>query len=80
MREFISGAEAIARGALKAGCNFFAGYPITPATPILLHMLRELPRQGGVAIQAEDEIAALGMCLGAVMSGSRAMTATSGPG
>jgi 2-oxoglutarate ferredoxin oxidoreductase subunit alpha len=79
-REFISGAEAIARGALKAGCNFFAGYPITPATPILLHMLRELPKMGGVGIQAEDEIAAIGFCLGAVMSGARAMTATSGPG
>jgi 2-oxoglutarate/2-oxoacid ferredoxin oxidoreductase subunit alpha len=80
MREFISGAEAIARGSLKAGCNFFAGYPITPATPILLHMLRELPKVGGVGIQAEDEIAAIGFCLGAVMSGARAMTATSGPG
>lgn len=80
MREFINGAEAVARGALKAGCNFFAGYPITPATPILLHMVRELPKRSGIAIQAEDEIAALGMCLGAVMSGARAMTATSGPG
>ncbi len=56
MREFIDGAEAIARGALSAGCTFFAGYPITPATPILLHMVRELPKVGGVAIQAEDEI------------------------
>ena len=80
MREFINGAEAIARGAMKAGCNFFAGYPITPATPILLHMIRELPKVGGVAIQAEDEIAAMGFCIGAALSGSRAMTATSGPG
>ncbi len=80
MREFIDGAEAIARGALDAGCTFFAGYPITPATPILLHMIRELPKVGGVAIQAEDEIASLGFCLGAAMTGARAMTATSGPG
>jgi len=80
MREFINGAEAVARGALRAGCDFFAGYPITPATPILLHMVKELPKVGGVAIQAEDEIAALGMCIGAVLTGSRAMTATSGAG
>lgn len=80
MRVFIHGAETIARGALQAGCNFFAGYPITPASPILQTMIDELPKVGGVAIQAEDEIAALGMCIGAAMAGSRAMTATSGPG
>ena len=80
MREFIDGAEAIARGALDAGCTFFAGYPITPATPILLHMVEELPKVGGVAIQAEDEIAALGFCIGATLAGMRALTATSGPG
>ena len=80
MREFIDGAEAIARGAFAAGCNFFAGYPITPATPILLRMLRELPKTGGVGIQGEDEIASIGMCIGAAMTGAKAMTATSGPG
>jgi 2-oxoglutarate ferredoxin oxidoreductase subunit alpha len=80
MREFINGADAIARGALDAGCTFFAGYPITPATPILLHMINELPKVGGVAIQAEDEIASIGFCVGAAMTGLRAMTATSGPG
>lgn len=80
MREFIDGATAIARGALDAGCNFFAGYPISPATPLLLHMIRELPKVGGVAIQAEDEIASICMCIGAAMSGARALTATSGPG
>lgn len=80
MREFIDGATAIARGALDAGCNFFAGYPISPATPLLLHMVRELPKVGGVAIQAEDEIAALSMCIGAAMTDARAFTATSGPG
>jgi len=80
MREFIDGAEAIVRGAFASGCNFFAGYPITPATPILLRMLRELPRVGGIGIQGEDEIASIGMCIGAAMTGMKAMTATSGPG
>lgn len=80
MREFMDGAEAIARGALYAGCTFFAGYPITPATPILLNMLRELPKVGGTAIQAEDEIASISMAIGAAAAGAKAMTATSGPG
>jgi 2-oxoglutarate ferredoxin oxidoreductase subunit alpha len=80
MREFTDGSTAIVRGALAAGCNFFAGYPITPASPILMAMMRELPKVGGVAIQAEDELAAIGMCIGAAMSGARALTATSGPG
>ena len=68
------------RGALDAGCDFFAGYPITPASPILMAMMRELPPRGGVAIQGEDEIASIGFCIGAAMGGARAMTATSGPG
>jgi 2-oxoglutarate ferredoxin oxidoreductase subunit alpha len=80
MREFLDGNTAIARGALAAGCDFFAGYPITPATPILLSMMRALPGRGGIAIQGEDEIASLGFCIGAAMSGRRAFTATSGPG
>ncbi len=80
MREFMDGAEAIARGAMAAGCDFFAGYPITPATPILLRMLKELPKVGGVGVQGEDEIASIGMCIGAAMTGAKAMTATSGPG
>jgi 2-oxoglutarate ferredoxin oxidoreductase subunit alpha len=80
MRELINGTQAIVRGALHSGCNFFAGYPITPATDILLYMLKELPKVGGVAIQAEDEIASMGFCIGAAMTGKRVMTATSGPG
>lgn len=80
MRELIDGSTAIVRGALDAGCNFFAGYPITPASPILMTMMRELPRRGGLAIQGEDEIASIGMCIGATLAGARAMTATSGPG
>jgi 2-oxoglutarate ferredoxin oxidoreductase subunit alpha len=80
VREFIDGATAIARGALDAGCTFFAGYPITPASGILMQMMAELPKTGGVAVQAEDEIASIGMCIGATLAGARAMTATSGPG
>jgi 2-oxoglutarate ferredoxin oxidoreductase subunit alpha len=80
VREYLDGGSAIVRGALDAGCTFFAGYPITPASQILMAMMRELPRHGGVAIQGEDEIASIGMCIGAVMGGARAMTATSGPG
>ncbi len=79
-REVISGAEAIVRGAIAAGCNFFAGYPITPATPILIQMMRDLPSAGGIAIQGEDEIASIGMCVGAAAAGRLPLTATSGPG
>ncbi len=80
MREFTDGSTAMVRGALDAGCSFFAGYPITPASPILMMMMRELPTRGGIAVQGEDEIASIGMCIGAAMTGARAMTATSGPG
>ena len=80
MREFTDGSTAIVRGALDAGCNFFAGYPITPASPILMQMMRELPKVDGIAVQGEDEIASIGMCIGATLAGARAMTATSGPG
>ncbi len=79
-REFIDGSTAIVRGALDAGCDFFAGYPITPASQILTAMMRELPIRGGVAVQGEDEISSIGMCIGAAMSGARVLTATSGPG
>jgi 2-oxoglutarate ferredoxin oxidoreductase subunit alpha len=78
--EFIEGNEAIARGAMKANCNFFAGYPITPSSSILQHMLDLLPQSGGTGIQAEDEIASIGFCIGAAMAGSKVLTATSGPG
>ena len=78
--EFTDGATAIVRGALDAGCDFFAGYPITPASQILMLMMAELPKVGGIAMQGEDEIASIGMCIGATMAGARSMTATSGPG
>jgi 2-oxoglutarate ferredoxin oxidoreductase subunit alpha len=80
MREFIDGNTAVVRAAVEAGCDFFAGYPITPATSILLEAIRELPPRDGVAVQGEDEIASIGMCIAASMAGRRAMTATSGPG
>lgn len=76
----MDGAAAIARGALDAGCNFYAGYPITPASGILMHMLRELPKVGGIGIQAEDEISSMGHCIGAATAGATVFTATSGPG
>ncbi len=76
----MEGNEAVVRGALYAGCTFFAGYPITPATSILAKMLELLPAGGGVCLQGEDEIGSIGSCLGAAMAGCKAMTATSGPG
>jgi len=76
----MSGNEAIALGALAAGCRFVAGYPITPATPIFETMTRLMPRVGGRAIQMEDEIASVSACIGASFSGVKAMTPTSGPG
>ena len=77
---FIQGNEACARGAIKAGCRFFAGYPITPSTEIAEDMAVFLPREGGTFIQMEDEISALGAVIGAVWGGVKGMTATSGPG
>ncbi len=77
---FIPGNEACARGAIKAGCRFFAGYPITPSTEIAEDMALFMPREGGTFIQMEDEISALGAVVGAVWGGLKGMTATSGPG
>ena len=78
--EFIEGNEAIARAAMRAGCDFFASYPITPASSVLHYMLEFVPESGGVVIQAEDEIASMGFCIGAAMAGRKVLTATSGPG
>ncbi|MCL4318365.1 MAG: 2-oxoacid:acceptor oxidoreductase subunit alpha [Firmicutes bacterium] len=76
----VQGNEAVVLGALAGGCNFYAGYPITPATEIMEQMARVLPARGGVFIQMEDELAALGAVIGAAWGGMRGMTATSGPG
>ncbi|MBW2528568.1 MAG: pyruvate flavodoxin/ferredoxin oxidoreductase [Deltaproteobacteria bacterium] len=78
--EFIEGNEAIARAAMKAGCDFFASYPITPASSILHYMNYFVPEVGGMVIQAEDEIASMGFCIAAAMAGRKVLTSTSGPG
>jgi 2-oxoglutarate ferredoxin oxidoreductase subunit alpha len=70
----------LAEGALAAGCRFFAGYPITPASEIYEVMMRRLPERGGLALSAPDEISSLCYCVGASLRGLKAMTATSGPG
>ncbi len=76
----ISGSTAVAEGALDAGLHAYFGYPITPATPIMEHLAKILPRRGGRVVQMEDEIASIGAVLGCFFAGKRAMTATSGPG
>ncbi len=77
---FIHGDAACAEGGLAAGCRFFAGYPITPATEVAERMARRLPQIGGVYIQMEDEIASMAAILGASWGGVKSMTSTSGPG
>ncbi len=77
---FINGDTACAEGAMAAGCTFFGGYPITPATEVAEHMSDRLPDVGGTYIQMEDEIAAVTSILGAAWTGAKVMTATSGPG
>ncbi|MFH1313669.1 MAG: 2-oxoacid:acceptor oxidoreductase subunit alpha [Candidatus Eisenbacteria bacterium] len=77
---FMQGDESVAYGSLYAGCDFFAGYPITPATEVAEVMSAELPHVDGYYIQMEDELASLSAVIGAVWAGAKAMTATSGPG
>ena len=77
---FMLGDHAAAEGAILAGCRFFAGYPITPATEIAERMSVRLPQVGGVYIQMEDELASMNAILGASWAGAKSMTATSGPG
>ena len=77
---FMNGDEACAEAAIAAGCRFFAGYPITPATEIAERMSRRLPEVSGTYIQMEDEIASMAAILGASWGGTKSMTATSGPG
>lgn len=76
----ISGNEAIAKGAIEAGCYFYAGYPITPQNELTAYMAHHLPEEKGVFIQAESELAAINMVYGASAAGARAMTSSSGPG
>jgi len=76
----LQGNEAVVEGALRAGCRFFAGYPITPATEIAEIMSVRMPQLDGTFIQMEDEIASLGAVIGASLAGTKSMTASSGPG
>jgi 2-oxoglutarate ferredoxin oxidoreductase subunit alpha len=78
--EFLQGNEACVRGALFAGCRFYAGYPITPSSEIMEKMAHELPNHKGVFVQMEDEISSIAAVVGASWAGAKAMTATSGPG
>jgi 2-oxoglutarate ferredoxin oxidoreductase subunit alpha len=77
---FLLGDYAAAEGAIMAGCRFFAGYPITPATEVAERMSTRLPQVGGIYIQMEDELASMNAILGASWSGAKSMTSTSGPG
>ena len=77
---FLQGNEACAKGAITAGCRFFAGYPITPSTEVAETLARELPKVGGSFVQMEDEIGSAGAIIGASWGGTKSMTATSGPG
>jgi len=76
----LNGDQAIGMGAIAAGCRFYAGYPITPATDVMEYMTGRVEQYGGKVVQAEDELSAINMALGAARAGARAMTATSGPG
>ena len=75
-----SGNEALAEGAVRAGCRCYFGYPITPQSEIPAYMSKRLEEMGGVFLQAESEIAAINMVYGAAAAGMRAMTSSSGPG
>jgi len=76
----LNGDEAIGMGAIAAGCRFYAGYPITPATDVMEYLTGRIDRYGGKVVQAEDELSAINLALGAARAGARSMTATSGPG
>jgi 2-oxoglutarate ferredoxin oxidoreductase subunit alpha len=76
----LNGDQAIGMGAIAAGCRFYSGYPITPATDVMTYLTGRIDEFGGKVVQAEDELAAINLALGAARSGARAMTATSGPG
>lgn len=79
-RELMKGNEAIGEAAIRAGCRFYAGYPITPQNELTEYMSRRMPQVGGTFIQSESELAAINMVYGAAAAGARAMTSSSGPG
>src|SRR5512133_2848310 len=76
----MKGNEAIAESAIRAGCRFFFGYPITPQTEVAAYMSKRMPKEEGTYLQAESEIAAINMVYGAAATGARAMTSSSSPG
>ena len=79
-RTFMKGSEAVAEAAVRAGCRFFAGYPITPQNEVPEYFSRRLPEVGGVFVQGESEVASINMVYGAASAGVRAMTSSSSPG
>ena len=79
-RELMKGNDALAEAAIRAGCRFFAGYPITPQSEIVEYMSWRLPEVGGKFVQSESEIAGISMVYGAAAAGFRALTSSSGPG
>ena len=79
-RTFMKGSEAVAEAAVRAGCRFFAGYPITPQNEVPEYFARRLPEVGGTFIQGESEVASINMVYGAASAGVRAMTSSSSPG
>ncbi|MBQ1448681.1 MAG: hypothetical protein IIZ15_01095, partial [Coriobacteriales bacterium] len=76
----MKGNEVLAESAIRAGCRFFFGYPITPQTELSAYMAKRMPKEGGTFLQAESEIAAINMVYGASASGARVMTSSSSPG
>jgi 2-oxoglutarate ferredoxin oxidoreductase subunit alpha len=78
--ELMRGNEAIAEGAIRAGCRFYTGYPITPQNELFEYMAKRMPEVGGVFLQCESEVAGINMIWGAACTGTRAMTSSSGPG
>ena len=76
----MKGNEALAEAAIRAGCRYFFGYPITPQTQVAEYMAKKLPKIGGVYLQSESEVAAINMVMGASAVGARAMTSSSSPG
>ena len=79
-RVLMEGSEALARAAIVSGCRFFAGYPMTPFTEVLEHFAKLLPAAGGVCINAESELEAVGMTWGALSTGARAACGSTGQG
>lgn len=76
----MKGNEALAEAAIQAGCDVYFGYPITPQSEVLEYLSREMPKRGGIALQAESEVASINMVYGAAGAGARVMTSTSSPG